>query len=175
MAHDPPPAPEELSVTMLLADAAQVADGKLSILGGGIAVVAPTPQPLALAFVVQVPWSRADETFPWVCELLDAERMPVMAGDVPILVNGQVAAGRPAGVARAAAAQRPRGDQLQRPAPHPGRRVHVAPRHRRGLRRALDGGLLGHPGAAGHLGPTSPRPAIGAGELGYARHRCSTG
>jgi hypothetical protein len=97
MAHDPPPAPEELSVTMLLADAAQVADGKLSILGGGIAVVAPTPQPLALAFVVQVPWSRADETFPWVCELLDAERMPVMAGDVPILVNGQVAAGRPQG------------------------------------------------------------------------------
>src|SRR5689334_18276994 len=97
MANDPPPAPEELSVTMLLADAAQVADGKLTVLGAGIAVVAPTPQPLALAFVVQVPWSRADETFPWVCELLDSDRMPVMAGEVPILVNGQVAAGRPQG------------------------------------------------------------------------------
>ena len=94
--HESPPV-EELSVTMLLADAAQVADGKLSVLGAGIAVVPPTPQPLALALVVTVPWSRADETIPWVCELLDTEGMPVMAGDVPVLVNGQVSAGRPQG------------------------------------------------------------------------------
>lgn len=96
MANDPAPV-EDLSVTMLLADAAQVADGKLSILGGGIAMVPPTPQALALAMVVTVPWSRAGETIPWVCELLDTEGMPVMAGDVPVLVNGQVAAGRPEG------------------------------------------------------------------------------
>jgi len=97
MANDPIPAPEELSITMVLADAAQVADGKLSILGGGIAVVPPAPQPLALAMIVTVPWSRADETIPWVCELLDSAGMPVMAGDVPVMVNGQVAAGRPEG------------------------------------------------------------------------------
>lgn len=97
MANDQTQPPEELSITMLLADAAQVAEGKLSVLGGGIAVVPPTPQPLALAMIVTVPWSRADETIPWVCELLDTNGMPVMAGDVPVLVNGQVAAGRPEG------------------------------------------------------------------------------
>jgi len=97
MAKDPAPTVEELSVTMLLADAAQVADGRLSVLGGGIAVLPPTPQPMALALIVTVPWSRADEVFPWVCELLQSDGMPVMAGDVPVLVNGQVAAGRPAG------------------------------------------------------------------------------
>jgi hypothetical protein len=97
MAKEPAQPVEELSVTMLLADAAQVADGKLSVLGGGIAVVPPTPQPMALAMVVTVPWSRADETIPWVCELLDTDGMPVMAGDVPVLVNGQVVAGRPQG------------------------------------------------------------------------------
>jgi len=88
---------DELSVTMILADAAQVADGKLSVLGGGIAMVAPKPQPLALAFIVRVPWSRAGDALPWVCELLDAERMPVMAGDVPVLVNGEVTTGQPQG------------------------------------------------------------------------------
>ena len=97
MAHDPAQPEEDLAVTMILADAAQVADGKLSVLGGGIAVVAPTPQPLALAFVVRVPWSRAGRPLPWVCELLDDERMPVMAGDVPVLVNGEVAAAQPQG------------------------------------------------------------------------------
>ena len=55
MAKDPAPVVEELSVTMLLADAAQVADGRLSVLGGGIAVLPPTPQPMALALIVTVP------------------------------------------------------------------------------------------------------------------------
>ena len=97
MAKDAPPPADELGVTMLLADAAQVAEGRLNMLGAGIAVVPPTPQPLALALLVTVPWSRADQTIPWVCELLAADGMPVMAGDVPVLVNGQVNAGRPQG------------------------------------------------------------------------------
>ena len=54
MAKDaPPPVVEDLEVTMLMADAAQVADGRLNLLGAGIAVVPPHPQPLALALVVQ--------------------------------------------------------------------------------------------------------------------------
>ena len=36
-------------VTMLLADAAQVADGKLYILGGGITAMGPRPQPIGIA------------------------------------------------------------------------------------------------------------------------------
>jgi hypothetical protein len=98
MANDEAASPdEELTVTMLMADAAQVADGKLSVLGGGIAIVPSRPQPMALAFVVTVPYSRADQTIPWVCELLDDAGLPVMAGDVPVLVNGQVSAARAPG------------------------------------------------------------------------------
>ncbi len=97
MANDQDQPVEALSVTMLLAEAAQVADGKLSLLGGGIAVIPPRPQPMALAFIVTVPWNRADDTIPWVCELLDSAGMPVIAGDVPVLVNGQITAGRPQG------------------------------------------------------------------------------
>src|SRR4051812_29115290 len=98
MAKDaPPPGGEVLEVTMLMADAAQVADGRLNLLGAGIAVVPPTPQPLALALVVKVPWSRGDETIPWICELLWADGISVMAGEVPVLVNSHVSAGRPVG------------------------------------------------------------------------------
>ncbi len=41
-------------VTMLLADAAQVADSRLFILGGGLAEIGPNPQPVAIALLVDV-------------------------------------------------------------------------------------------------------------------------
>jgi hypothetical protein len=97
MANDSAPTTDDLGVTIMLAEAAQVADGKLNLLGGGISVLPPRPQPMAVAILVRVPWSRADDVIPWACELLTADGMPVMAGDVPVLVNGQVAAGRPPG------------------------------------------------------------------------------
>ncbi|HEY6530655.1 MAG TPA: hypothetical protein VIY72_00020 [Acidimicrobiales bacterium] len=97
MANDQPAPTEELAVTIVLAEAAQVADGKLNLLGGGISVLPPRPQPMAVAILVRVPWSRAEDVIPWACELLGEDGIPVMAGDVPVLVNGQVAAGRPPG------------------------------------------------------------------------------
>ncbi|MEZ5143640.1 MAG: hypothetical protein R2726_14145 [Acidimicrobiales bacterium] len=83
-------------VTMLLADSAQVADGKLYILGGGISQLGPQPQPAALALLIEVPWDRADVVHDWKLELLDEDGMPVMAGEMPVLVGGQFEAGRPA-------------------------------------------------------------------------------
>jgi hypothetical protein len=97
MANDQAQPHDDLGVTIVLAEAAQVADGKLNLLGGGISVLPPRPQPMAVAILVRVPWSRADDVIPWACELLTDDGMPVMAGDVPVLVNGQVAAGRPPG------------------------------------------------------------------------------
>ena len=47
MANDLPEPADELVVTMVLAEAAQVADGKLNLLGGGVAVIPPRPQPMA--------------------------------------------------------------------------------------------------------------------------------
>lgn len=84
-------------VTILLADSAQVADGKLYILGGGLNAIGPHPQPLAIAILIEVPWDRANISHDWKIELLDADGMPVMAGDMPVLVGGEFESGRPAG------------------------------------------------------------------------------
>ncbi len=82
-------APGQIRVTMLLADAAQVADSKLFILGGGISVIPATPAPLAIAAKIDVPWDRAEVLHDWKLELLDADGMPVMLNDLPVLVQGQ--------------------------------------------------------------------------------------
>jgi len=81
--------PGEIRVTMMLADAAQVADSKLFILGGGINIVPASPAPLAIAAVIDVPWDRADVLHDWKLELLDADGMPVMMNDLPVIVAGQ--------------------------------------------------------------------------------------
>ncbi|MBI2705542.1 MAG: hypothetical protein HYX32_09670 [Actinobacteria bacterium] len=84
-------------VTMVLADSAQVADGKLYILGGGVAHIGPQPQPLALALLIEVPWDRANIQHDWKIELLDEDGAPVMHEGMPILVGGTFEAGRPVG------------------------------------------------------------------------------
>lgn len=86
-----------VEVTMLMADAAQVADGKLFILGGGLRVLPPRPHPVAIALLVQVPWDRANLPHDWKLELLDEDGMPVFADGRPVLIAGQLEAGRPAG------------------------------------------------------------------------------
>lgn len=91
-----PLTPPSITATMILADSAQVAEGKLFVLGGGIAIVPAQPQPMALALLLQVPWDRGEERLDWVCELLDEDGVPVLVGDLPVMVNGQFQAGRPA-------------------------------------------------------------------------------
>jgi hypothetical protein len=82
---------------MLLADAAQVVDGKLYVLGGGLQAIGPNPQPVAIVLWIQVPWDRANRKHDWQLELLDEDGMPVLHQDRPILVAGQFEAGRPPG------------------------------------------------------------------------------
>jgi len=89
---------QSLGVTMLLADAAQVSDGKLFILGGGLSVIGPRPQPLAVALRLSVPWDQANVTHTWRLDLVDEDGQPVSVRDKPISVNGQFEAGRPAGL-----------------------------------------------------------------------------
>jgi hypothetical protein len=86
-----------VGVTMLLADAAQVADGKLYILGGGLQMIGPNPQPLAIALLLAVPWDRANISHEWQLELLDEDGVPVLHNDMPFLIAGQFEAGRPPG------------------------------------------------------------------------------
>ncbi|MGI9595514.1 MAG: DUF6941 family protein [Acidimicrobiales bacterium] len=87
-----------LTVDMLLCDSAQVAGGKLYILGGGVAVVGPKPQPLALALQITIPWDRANVQHEWRIELFDEDGRLVTISEKPVVIRGKFEAGRPAGL-----------------------------------------------------------------------------
>jgi hypothetical protein len=63
---------------MLLADAAQVAEGKLYVMGGGWEVCGPEPTPMALAVKVEIPPSQARRKHSWSVTLVDATGEPVL-------------------------------------------------------------------------------------------------
>ena len=66
-----------MKATLLLADYAQVADGKLTIVGGGWSVTGPEPAPFGIAILIQVPWDQANVRHTMRLELLDADGAPV--------------------------------------------------------------------------------------------------
>ncbi len=87
-----------ITVDMLLCDAAQVSGGKLYILGGGLPVIGPKPQPLALALQITIPWDRANIPHQWQIDLLDEDGGQVSIKDKPIRIQGRFEAGRPPGL-----------------------------------------------------------------------------
>jgi hypothetical protein len=94
-----------MKVTMLLADYAQVAEGKLNVIGGGWNVTGPTPAPSSIAILIEVPWDRSNERHSFHLELVDADGHPVMATDpqgqsVPVQLGGMFEVGRPPGIKR---------------------------------------------------------------------------
>jgi hypothetical protein len=89
----------DVEVTMMLCDAAQVANGKLYILGGGVNAVGPNPQPLALAIRITLPWDRANIPHTWRIDLVDEDGHPVQGrNEKPVALEGRLEAGRPAGL-----------------------------------------------------------------------------
>ncbi len=91
-----------MNVTMLLADSAQVADGKLYILGGGWSVTGPDPTPSAVAIKVGVDWHEFNATHHWELFLEDADGQLVQIdtpeGQQTIEVRGDFSATEPSGV-----------------------------------------------------------------------------
>jgi hypothetical protein len=87
---------------MLLCDAAQVADGKLFILGGGWSLIGPDPMPTAIAVKVDVEWNETGRPHHWELFLVDEDGRPVIVdgpdGPQPIEVRGDFEVGRPDGV-----------------------------------------------------------------------------
>lgn len=67
-----------MKVAMLLADYAEVVNGKLYIMGGGWSVTGPVPMPSAVAVKVEVPWTAANQKHLLKLELLDADSKPVL-------------------------------------------------------------------------------------------------
>jgi hypothetical protein len=97
-----PVASADVKVTMMLCDSAQVADGKLYILGGGWSMTGPDPVPSAIALKIDVGWHEAEASHHWELFLEDADGRPVLVetpeGDHPVEVRGEFAVGRPAGI-----------------------------------------------------------------------------
>jgi hypothetical protein len=97
---DPWSLPErQMQVTMMLCDFAQVADGKMNIIGGGWTITGPDPAPFGLALVLDVPWLLADIEHTFKLELIDLDGVPVvpLGGDEPIIIEGQFEVGVPEG------------------------------------------------------------------------------
>ncbi len=91
-----------MNVTMLLCDAAQVADGKLYILGGGWSMTGPDPVPSAVALKIDVDWHEAELAHHWELFLEDADGQPVLVdtpdGAQPVEVRGEFTVTHPPGV-----------------------------------------------------------------------------
>jgi hypothetical protein len=91
-----------MKVTMMLADHAEVAEGKLFINGGGWTVIGPGPVPFAIALIIEVPWDRANTKHSFRLELLDSDgeaaTVETPDGTQPIVGEGEFEVGRPPGV-----------------------------------------------------------------------------
>jgi hypothetical protein len=91
-----------VNVTMLLCDSAQLAEGKLYILGGGWSVTGPMPVPSAVALKLEVDWHELARDHHWELFLEDADGRPVMVetaeGEQPVELRGDFHVGQPQGV-----------------------------------------------------------------------------
>ena len=87
-----------MRATMILADHAQVADGKLFISGGGWSTCGPGPSPCSVAVLFHVPWQETDKKIGFALRLIDedgrAVHQPGIQGTVPVQVNGHFEAHR---------------------------------------------------------------------------------
>lgn len=85
----------------MLCDAAQVAAGKLFILGGGWSVTGPEPAPSAIAVKIEIDWNEAENNHHWELFLSDEDGVPLIIptpeGDQPVEVRGDFEVGRPEG------------------------------------------------------------------------------
>ena len=90
---------------MLLADFAQVSDGKLNVIGGGWSITGPDPVPFGIAILIHVPWDQANRPHVLRLELLDTDGDAVTieteeGAEEPIVFLDDISfeVGRPAGI-----------------------------------------------------------------------------
>lgn len=90
-----------MRVQIILADAAQVIDGKIYLLGGGWNQIGPARTPMSVVLRFLIPWDMTNKRHHWQLRLHDADgdsvSVPTPEGDRPIEVSGEFEAGRPAG------------------------------------------------------------------------------
>lgn len=86
-----------LNASVLLADYAAVADGKLTVVGAGWTFTGPDPAPSALGILIEVPWDRTNRPMHLSVLLNEEDGRPVMGPGGPIQIDGDFEAGRPPG------------------------------------------------------------------------------
>jgi hypothetical protein len=116
-----------MKATLLLADYAQVAEGKLNVIGAGWSVTGPLPTPFALALLIQVPWDRANERHSFRLELVDSDGEAVTVplpegGEGPLVIEAGFEVGRPPGLKRGTPLEVPLAINLPPQPFEPGRR-----------------------------------------------------
>ena len=89
-----------MKITLLLADFARVANGKLDVIGGGWSTMNSLgPFGFFVAALFQIPWDQTNEKHLFRLELLDADGQGVATPDgETIRAEGEFEAGRPAGL-----------------------------------------------------------------------------
>lgn|SRR5512139_2077583 len=90
-----------MNPTLMLADSAQVAEGKLFLMGGGWTFTGPQPTPFAIAGLIEVPWQLTNQKHSFRFELIDLDGQPVSVdtpeGEQQLVIEGEFEVGRPPG------------------------------------------------------------------------------
>ena len=89
-----------MRTTLLIADYARVADGKLDVIGGGWSIMtAKGPFGFFVAALFQIPWDQTNAKHTFKLELLDADGqgVPIPSGET-VRAEGEFEVGRPAGL-----------------------------------------------------------------------------
>lgn len=93
---------EEVKVTLVLADYAAVAEGKLNVIGGGWTFTGPQPSPFGIGGIIEVPWNQTNQDHQFRFSLADIDGNPVEVetpeGVQPISLEGNFQVGRPPGM-----------------------------------------------------------------------------
>jgi hypothetical protein len=89
---------KDLRVTMMLCDSAQVAEGKLYILGAGWTITGPAPGPFGIAILIEVPWDLANRKQQWMLRLEDQDGKPVEVERIAVELGGEFEVARPLGL-----------------------------------------------------------------------------
>ncbi len=92
--------PGAWEVTVLLADAAQVADGKLYVLGGGWSLSGPGPFIHALAIKIAVPWDQTNQRHHLTATLRTEDGADLRLGEPAggVSFESEFEVGRPVGL-----------------------------------------------------------------------------
>jgi hypothetical protein len=98
-----------MDVSMLLCDAATVADGKLYIHGAGWSILRQPnlPTPMALAIKLSIPWDQTNEQHKITARLVTDDGDAVDLGTGPVMAEGELEVGRPPGLKRGTAIDAP--------------------------------------------------------------------